>query len=321
MLAVAVWVGRQPERSWVTSNIECSALIVEPGMKDRGLGIKGLMPSSFWVCLVMSAVFAGMMEMTASRGAVVALGAGFLVLLWAAGLPRPRGRQMAGIFGVLVALGVLVGFGRMGERVVESSGEDGSITSRVEIFRVDEGVQVGTERPKVWCFAPDIAVLGKAYGKAIRNRESVGAAWDMEEIRKALPSEIVLSGSAPIRADDRFSQCCTVTWLNPPARLDVEQQRILEMAAKKIIIWGEHRSDANPSRLKAWFEGLPGGQWIFVRGRGLFLGASLGGQADAEAVFSARRVNAPPPSHEQSEGSLGRSHGSQTFFPSFPTFA
>lgn len=432
MLAVGAWGGWGKGK---TSNIERPAMNVEPGMKSFGLGIKGLIPYGFWVYLVLSGVFGGMMVMTASRGAVVALVAGVFAYLWAAGFPRPRGRQMAGFFGVLVVFGVFVGFGRMGERMAESSGEDGSITSRVAIFkampsmlaaapqgwgvgqsaeayqnwfqapedirtykhllsthatwmvergrgfrflyilgwmvvlilcanapaslgvwvvygaagifshvggdwrlgvlpalalalalwrravgqswpegrtwrngvlvagvltaglamvgeltnkgilRVDESVRVGIDRPKIWYFAPDIAVLGKAYGKAIRKRESVGAAWDMAVIRKALPSEIVLSGSAPIGEGDKFSPACAITWLNPPARLDGEQQRILEMATKKTIIWGEQRSDANPRRLKAWFEELPGGQWIFVRGKGLFLGDSLGDNKGAEVVL------------------------------------
>lgn len=416
MLAVGVW-------GCVTLNIERPTLNIEGKSENRENRLRG--EYRFWICLLLSGVFAGMMVMTASRGAVVALGAGALVCWVAAGFPRPRRWQAVGFLGVLVVLGILVGFGRMGERVAESSGEDGSITSRVEIFKVipamlaaapqgwgqgqsaeayqnwfqarddvrtykhllsthatwmvergwgfrflyilgwvlvlilcgntpvglgiwivygvagifshvggdwrlgvlpglalaiavwrraldqtwpkaptwrngilaagaltaglavvgvvtnigilraDDGIHVGAERPKVWFFAPDVSVLGKAYGKAIRGRESAGVAWDMGTIGKASPSEIVLSGSAPIPAGGMFSAPYTATWLNPPARLNAHQERFLKLAAKKTIIWGELRTDANPRKLQAWFEVLPDAQWTFVRGKGLFLGEGL----------------------------------------------
>jgi len=182
------------------------------------------------------------------------------VAVWKRGLGQNWAESRTWCAGVFAAVAVTAGLAVFG--VVTNNG----------IFRTDDGIQVGIERPKVWFFAPDVAVLGKAYGKAIRARGSVGVAWDMAAIREALASEIVLSGSAPIRAGETFSESSSITWLNPPARLDANQEQVLEMAVEETIIWGELRTDANPSRLKAWFEGLPGGQWIFVRDKGLFLG-------------------------------------------------
>ena len=92
-------------------------------------------PSRFWMCLAVSAGFGALLVMTASRGAIVALGVGLLALWWVAEWPRPRRWQVGGLVVAVVLLSLLAAFGRMGERVAESSTEDGSITSRLAIFR------------------------------------------------------------------------------------------------------------------------------------------------------------------------------------------
>lgn len=99
-----------------------------------GLGSDGR--SMFWVWLVLSVVFAGLVVMTASRGAMVALGVGGLAFWIAAGCPKAKGWQIVGLAGATLLLGIFAGFGRMGERVAESSLEEGSIDSRLAIFRV-----------------------------------------------------------------------------------------------------------------------------------------------------------------------------------------
>lgn len=379
----------------------------------------------FWICLGLSVFFSGLMILTASRGAVVALGAGLLASWGAAGCPRLRLSQVGGVVAAMLALGMWAGLGRMGERVAESSTEDGSITCRIEIFktlpamltaaphgwgrgesaeayqnwfqdledartykhllsthatwmvergwgfrmlyvvgwaavlilcgeapvclgvwvvygtagifshvggdwrlgvlpalalgvavwrrvlgpgwpqvrawrrgmfasgvvlvvltgigavtnrgisRTADGVEVGGGSSNVWFFAPDVAVLGKSYGKVVRSRGVAGVSWNFETVDQADREgrlEIVLSGSAPIRADDRLSVPYAVTWLNPPGRLIAAQERFLKCAVQKTILWGELRTDANPGKLRAWVEELPDARWVFVRGQGRFLG-------------------------------------------------
>lgn len=149
------------------------------------------------------------------------------------------------------------------------------IATNPGVVRTGESVRVGSENPKVWVFAPDVAVLGKTYGKIIRDHAPVGVAWEMDAISKAEPDEIILSGSAPLRTGDRPPAPCVVTWLNPPARLNAAQKRFLEGAAKKTILWGELRTDANPGNLQTWFKTLPETRWIFIQGKGRFLDDSF----------------------------------------------
>jgi len=394
-------------------------------------GCKGLHPSTrFWICLAASACFAGLMVMTASRGAVVALVAGLLAVWWTAGRPRAKGWQMVGLAGVALLLGIFAGSSRMGSRVAGSSAEEGSITSRLAIFQevpamlaaapagwgagqsadayqnwfqapedartykhllsthatwlVERGwgfrfayilgwvlvvmvcwktpgalgawvafgvagifshvggdwrlwvvpglalgfaawasarmmrwpecrswrnalavalsltvllyisgqavnrgifsgrgfVKVGSGMPGKWFFAPDRSVLGAAYGKVVRKEKSAGVAWEIAPIVNAAPREIVLSGRATIPAGGAFVQPYELLWLNPPAKLNEAQRGVVEQAAKKTMVWGELRTDANPRELKSWFETLPDGRWVFVKGTALFLG-----EWESESLF------------------------------------
>ncbi len=385
-------------------------------------------PSRFWMCLAVSAGFGALLVMTASRGAIVALGAGLLALWWVAEWPRPRRWQVGGLVVAVVLLSLLAAFGRMGERVAESSTEDGSITSRLAIFRAvpamlaaspqgwgrgqsaeayqnwfqaeedaraykhllsshatwmvergwgfrfvyilvwlavlmvcgkspasfgvwvafgtaglfshvggdwrlwvgpvlalglalwerarrmewpgcrswrnamlaglgltlllnvvgheaNEGifhgrgfVKVGRGEPKKWFFAPDRAVLGAAYGKMVREEESAGVASHIETIVKAAPLEVVLSGRASVPEMATFPPPYDLVWLNPPAKLDHAQRRVVVEAAKKTIVWGELRTDANPRELKMWIETLPDGRWVDVRGSGQLLKRGMLGE-------------------------------------------
>jgi|GEM_PF-2311675 len=66
------------------------------------------------------------------------------------------------------------------------------------------------------------------------------AGWESRPGRLARSlTEIALSGPAPIPAGETFPEPYSITWLNPPVRLDAEQRRFLKMAAKKTIVWGE----------------------------------------------------------------------------------
>lgn len=110
MLAVAVW-----------------------GFGGKGQQIRSV---SFWLCLGLSTFLAGFVVATASRGGMVALAAGLAGGWVVAGFPRVTSRRAVGI---VLAVCVLLGFaaaGRMGERMADSSLEDGSITSRLAIFKV-----------------------------------------------------------------------------------------------------------------------------------------------------------------------------------------
>lgn len=375
----------------------------------------------FWAALLLSGAFAAVLVMTASRGALVALVVGGIAMWGAWGFIRPKPWQAAAVLAGGVMLGVFSGFGRMGERVVESSAQEGSITSRVEIFKAvpamlvvapcgwgrgqsaegyqnwfqelddmrtykhlisthatwmvewgwgfrigyvlgwvvvlvlcayspacfgvwmafgvaglfshvggdwrlvvapvvalgfalknrfadrewpgfrawlgvgvaaavgmlflgvvgaitrpelqkgEDRILWGAGRPKMWFYAPSPVVLGKTYGKSLRRFGSVGVTSMAESVDRKQPVRIVLSGSSQIKAGEHFSEPYALIWLNPPGRLDAEQKRVLEKASEKIIVWGEFRSNANPTLLKAEIMGLPKARWVTVFGGGMFL--------------------------------------------------
>lgn len=105
-------------------------------------------PAVFLGRMAASGTCAALIVLTASRGGLVALAAGFLVLWAVSGFLRPKVWQGFALAGALVLLVAFSALGRMGERVAESSPEDGSITSRVAIFRAVPAML--TAAPQGW---------------------------------------------------------------------------------------------------------------------------------------------------------------------------
>ena len=130
-------------------------------------------------------------------------------------------------------------------------------------------VRVGSGAPELWFLAPDFSVMGKTHGKNLRALGNIAVAQRWADVQ----SPLVLSGNAPDPPDS--SVCESVIWLNPPARISPQLRRLVEKAPRKIILWGDLRSDANPVELRSWFESLPGACWVVVPGRGKYLGDVL----------------------------------------------
>ncbi len=150
----------------------------------------------------------------------------------------------------------------------------GCALNRERIFQSRGSVTVGRGKPGTWFIFPDRAVLGAAYGKAVRARKSAGVAWEIQTLITVAPRRIVLSGRAAVPEGAAFVPPYELVWLNPPAKLDNTQRLLVENGAKKTIVWGELRTDANPRELKAWVELIPRSRWVAVKGNALFLGGS-----------------------------------------------
>lgn len=136
------------------------------------------------------------------------------------------------------------------------------------------GVVVGSGEPKTWIFSPSPAVLGRSYGKVVRQLGSACVAWQFDHITGAKPKRIILSGDAPISPEAVLPEAYDLLWLNPPPVLDEGQKNMVEKASMKTVVWGEMRTDGSPRKLKAWFEALPEAQWKLAPGSGMFLGQS-----------------------------------------------
>lgn len=373
----------------------------------------------FWVCLVLSTLLGGLIVATASRGGLVALGAGLSACWIAAGVPRPGIGRLLGVLAAVLILAGMAVSGRMGARVAGSSLEDGSITSRLTIyaqvpammaaapggwgagkaaeayhnwFQAKEDTRIykhlvsthatwlveagwglrlayvwgwlavllicwknpaafgvwvafgvagvfshvgadgrlwvlpvvagiwalaqrvfrrelppcrvwvvctllagglmgavaglgawqapgvryygghltaGNEPAAVWFWSPDPAVLGRAYGKLVRGQGAAGVFWEEGNFLPDAPFRLVLSGnpqSLPL-VEKEYD----LIWLNPPGRLSEPQRAMVEKAARKVILWGELRTDASARETKAWVTALAGSEWRDISGAGALL--------------------------------------------------
>jgi len=136
------------------------------------------------------------------------------------------------------------------------------------------GVVVGSGEPKTWIFSPSPAVLGRSYGKVVRQLGSACVVWQFDHIAGGKPERIILSGDAPISPEAALPEPYDLVWLNPPPMLDEGQKNVLEKASMKTVVWGEMRTDGSPRKLKTWLEALPQAQWKSAPGSGMFLGQS-----------------------------------------------
>ena len=145
-----------------------------------------------------------------------------------------------------------------------------SVRMKTDVHYDGRVVRIGSGPPTMWFLAPDFSVLGRTYGKNLQTLGNVAVAqsWD------AVQSPVVLSGNAPEPPDSLV--CDHIIWLSPPAGISPGLKQLVERASRKTIIWGDLRSDSNPSALRGWFESLQGAQWGVYQGRGKYVGDVLG---------------------------------------------
>jgi len=100
------------------------AVFLIPGRRAWMTGIRGLLSGIFFSCLLL----------TASRGALIGLGIGSLAVWGASGFPKPRAQWV--IVASLSIVLLAVGFGgKTMKRMSTLSSSDGSIASRIAIYR------------------------------------------------------------------------------------------------------------------------------------------------------------------------------------------
>lgn len=386
-------------------------------------GFAGTHSFWFWVLFAASAAFAELAILTASRGALAALLAGGLAAWGAAGFPRGSARKIGLLCVIIFTLGLLAANGRMGVRLAKNPASDGSITSRLAIYRalpammaaapagwgsgksasayenwfqaredirrykhlisthatwlVEGGwgfrlmyisawcvvlaiclaspvsfgiwvcwgvastfshvgadwrlwivpalaflaalcqrfknrnwpsirfwiccaggagtgllalvvlghmqnqspgihfdgatMMVGGGAPSLWFFIPDEAVLGQDYGKTLREMAPLALTSDFTVLAEQHLGQIIFSGRAALAEGITPKEPYDLIWLNPPANLAENQKRLLERANRKIVIWGEMRTDADSLALRTWLASLPNAQWKDAPGKGLYL--------------------------------------------------
>lgn len=104
----------------------------------------------FWLCLMVWGGLTGLVVLTASRGSLVALAGGLFAIWGASRFPRPSRLQAMGMLVALISLGVLSVTGRMGERLAQSSWQDGSVAARTEILGRVPAMMVSAPRGWGW---------------------------------------------------------------------------------------------------------------------------------------------------------------------------
>jgi len=100
-------------------------------------------------------------------------------------------------------------------------------------------------------YRPDERVLGVAWGKSMRRRGDVTIATDWEGMKLQGGARVIFSGNAPVPPGASLSNQ-SLFWINPPPKLDEAQRRVVLSARNCLFLWGQFRTDANPSALRAW---------------------------------------------------------------------
>ena len=118
-------------------------------------------------------------------------------------------------------------------------------------------------------YQPDARVLGTAWGKIMRERGNVIVATDWEGMKQAGSGRIVFSGDAPVPMGVSLPGC-SLLWINPPPKLDEAQRKVVLSARKRLFLWGQFRTDANPIALRAW-AAQSGVTWVDLPGAGLYV--------------------------------------------------
>jgi len=148
---------------------------------------------------------------------------------------------------------------------------------RDRIFNDGSVVWVGGKSPTLWFLQPDFSVMGRTYGKKLRSIGNLAIANRWEQIPDG--AALVLSGS--VATPTKLPRLSKIIWLNPPALLLEEFSQLIHQTPATHIIWGELRSDADPTQLRNSVQSLPNVCWRTAGGKAKYLG-----DADWMQLFS-----------------------------------
>jgi hypothetical protein len=118
-------------------------------------------------------------------------------------------------------------------------------------------------------YRPDARVLGVAWGKSMRRRGDVTIATDWEGMKMQGGTRVIFSGNAPVPPGASLSDQ-SLLWINPPPKFDDAQRRVVLSAKNRLFLWGQFRTDANPSALRAWADQF-GVSWADLPSVGLYV--------------------------------------------------
>lgn len=150
-------------------------------------------------------------------------------------------------------------------------------TDRERVFYDGSVVWRGDRPPTLWLLRPDFSVMGNTYGKKLRSMGSLAVAEQWKNIPEG--ATLVLSGNVAIPT--KPPRLNKLTWLNPPALLPEELTQLVHQTPATHIIWGELRSDADPTQLRNSVQSLPNVCWRTAGGKAKYLG-----DADWMQLFS-----------------------------------
>jgi hypothetical protein len=118
-------------------------------------------------------------------------------------------------------------------------------------------------------YQPDTNVLGTTLGKDLRSMGGATVAMDWDALKHTKLKQIIFTGNANVPPEARLEDA-SIFWINPPEVLNEAQRQVMLSAKKRLFLWGELRSDANPYLLSRWAK-ASAVDWIFLRGSGLFV--------------------------------------------------
>jgi hypothetical protein len=168
----------------------------------------------------------------------------------------PRSHFLAAAMIPLIALSILLA--------------TGAIRTRDAIFNDGQIVRVGEGEPTLWFLQPDISVLGKTYGKTLRDLAPLVVTDHWAHIPPG--ARLVVSGKV---TDPPTPPVLTeIVWLNPPAQPSHALAELLKSTPQTTLVWGDLRSDANPTDIQKWSQSHPNIRWLPAAGRGKYLSDS-----------------------------------------------
>lgn len=120
-------------------------------------------------------------------------------------------------------------------------------------------------------YQPDENVLGTTWGKDLRSIGGATVAMDWYALKHTKLKQIIFTGNPKVPKEARLEDA-TLFWINPPEKINEAQRELMLSAKKRVFLWGELRSDANPYELIRWAKDS-GVDWIDLRGCGFFIPA------------------------------------------------
>ena len=94
-------------------------------------------------------------------------------------------------------------------------------------------------------------------------------AMDWDALKHTKLKQIIFSGNSKVPAEARL-EGASLLWINPPEELNEVQRQLMLSAKKRVFLWGELRSDANPYLFRRWAKDSAI-EWVDLPGSGLFV--------------------------------------------------